>query len=116
MTGGIVAALFGLLLPWLLSHAFPLWPWIVSGVLGGLGLLVPVALGPVYRLWMKFGHVMGAINTHLILGMLFYVIFTPVGLGMHLFRWDPMRRHKREGCSYRVASHIRSPKHMERPF
>ena len=116
MTGGIVAVLFGLLLPWLFSHAFPLWPWIVAGVLGSLGLLAPAALGPVYRLWMKFGHVMGAINTRIILGLLFYVIFTPVGLAMRLFRWDPMRRRKSDGGSYRVVNHPKSPKHMERPF
>jgi hypothetical protein len=116
MTGAIVAALFGLFLPWLLSRAFPLWPWVVAGLLGGLGLLVPAGLGPVYRLWMKFGHVMGAINTRLILGLLFYGIFTPVGLLMRLFRWDPMRRRQREAGSYRVASGARSPKHMEKPF
>lgn len=116
MTGGIVAVLFGLLLPWLLSRALPLWPWVVAGVLGGLGLLLPAALGPVYRLWMKFGHVMGAINTRLILGLLFYAIFTPVGLAMRLFRWDPMRHRTQAGDSYRVASHVRNPKHMEKPF
>lgn len=115
-TAAIVAVLFGLLLPWLLSHHWPRWPWIVAGVLAGLGVVMPAALGPVYRVWMKFGHIMGAINTRLILGLLFYVVFTPIGLVMRLFRWDPMRRRAQEGDSYRVASHARSPQHMERPF
>jgi hypothetical protein len=115
-TGGIVAVLFGLLLPWLLSRAFPLWPWIVAGLLGGLGLLIPAALGPVYKVWMKFGHVMSAVNTRLILGLFFYAIVTPIGFAMRLFRWDPMRRRRAEGASYRVASRPKPPQHMEKPF
>jgi hypothetical protein len=97
-----------LLLPWLLSRAFPLWPWIGGGLLGGIGLLIPAALGPVYKVWMKFGHVMGAINTRLILGLFFYLIVTPFGFVMRLFRWDPMRRRRVEGDSYRVTSHANS--------
>lgn len=115
-TGGIVAVLFGLLLPWLLSHAFPVWPWAVAGVLGALGLVAPVALGPIYTLWMKFGHVMGAINTRLILGLFFYVILTPFGLVMRVFGWDPMRRRPARGGSYRVETPAKSPQHMEKPF
>ena len=34
-TGGIVAALFGIFFPWLLERPWPLWPWIVLGLLGG---------------------------------------------------------------------------------
>lgn len=115
-TGAILALLFGLLLPWLLSHAWPLWPWIVAGGLGGLGLIAPTLLAPVYKAWMKFGHVMGAINTRIILGVFFYLIVTPIGLAMRLFRWDPMRRRLGEDASYRVASHVKPPQHMEKPF
>lgn len=114
--GGIVAVLFGLLLPWLFSRAFPTWPWIVAGVLGGAGLLAPAWLGPVYRVWMGFGRVMGAINSRIILGLFFFVIVTPVGFVMRLFGWDPMRSHPAEGSSYRVTKAAKSPQHMEKPF
>jgi hypothetical protein len=114
--GGIVAALFGLLLPLVLSRAFPTWPWIVACVLSGSGLLAPAVLGPVHRVWMGFGHVMGAINSRLILGLFFFVIVTPIGFVMRLFGWDPMRRQPAEGSSYRVTKPARSPQHMEKPF
>jgi hypothetical protein len=114
-TGGIVAVLFGLLLPWLLTHAFPIWPWIVAGVLGAAALIAPLALGPVYKVWMKFGHVMGAINTRLILGLFYYAVVTPIGMSMRLFRWDPMRR-RASGQTYRVASRAKPSQHMEKPF
>ena len=115
-TGGIVAGLFGLLLPWLLSRPFPLWPWVVAGMLGGLALLFPSGLGPIYRVWMKFGHVMGAINTRLILGVMFYLVVTPIGFAMRLFAWDPLRRRRADGPSYRVQSHAKPPQQMEKPF
>jgi len=65
---------------------------------------------------MKFGHVMGAINTRIILGLFYYAIMTPIGLAMRLFRWDPMRRRHAEAVSYRVASHAKTSQHMEKPF
>ncbi len=34
-TGAIVAVLFGLFFPWLLDVNFPIWPWVVAGVLAG---------------------------------------------------------------------------------
>ena len=80
ITGAIVAGLFGLLLPWLLGNAFPLWPWYVFAVLSGVALVLPMALKPVYKVWMRFGMVMGWINTRLILGIIFYTMFTPVAL------------------------------------
>jgi hypothetical protein len=113
----IVAVLFGLLLPWIFSGVYRPWPWIVAGGLAGTGLLAPLALGLVYRLWMRFGHVMGAINTRLILGLFFYLIVTPIGSVMRLFRWDPMRRRRMQGVSsYRVNCTSKSSQHMEKPF
>lgn len=116
-TGAIAVVLFGLLLPWLLSHDWPRWPWIVAGILGGLGLAAPMLLAPVYTGWMKFGHVMGAINTRIILGLFFYVVMTPIGLVMRLFHWDPMRRRTMAAsASHRVPSHAKAKQHMEKPF
>lgn len=116
-TGIIVVLLFGLLLPWLLSHTWPVWPWILAGALSGLGLIAPMLLKPVYVVWMKFGHVMGALNTRIILGLVFYLIITPIGLIMRLFRWDPLRRRTAVAAtSHRVPSHSKPKQHMERPF
>ena len=30
--GVIITALFGLLLPWIFQHNFPLWPWLLASV------------------------------------------------------------------------------------
>jgi hypothetical protein len=116
-TGAIVAVLFGLLLPWLLdAEGLPLWPWVVAAALWLPALAYPRALNPIYKGWMRFGMVLGYINTRIILGLFFYVILMPAGFIMRLTGHDPMRRRHDDGPSYRVPSKAQSPEHMEKPF
>ncbi len=117
VTGAIIAGLFGLLLPWLFDRAFALWPWIAGGGLALWGVILPDTLQPVYRGWMKFGHILGWINSRIILGIMFYLIILPIGLLMRLFRSDPMAREINRQCeSYRVESRKPPKNHLERPF
>ena len=44
-----------------------IWAVSLGGALGGLGLVLPVSLKHVHRVWMKIGHVLGTINTKIIL-------------------------------------------------
>lgn len=117
ITGGILAVLFGVALPWLFDHGWPLWPWLLGGLLAGWALVWPAGLRPVYRGWMKFGAVLGWINSRIILGLMFYLLVLPAGLIMRLFGKDPMRRRfDRSAETYRVASKEPPPHHMRRPF
>lgn len=116
-TGAIAAVLFGLLLPWIFGHGFPLWPWIVAGVLAAWALLAPATLRQVYRAWMAVGHVLGWINTRIILGLVFYLVVLPAGGMMRIFRKDPMaRRFEARAPTYRVPSIDHAKNHLERPF
>jgi len=113
---GMFILVFVLLLPWIWGKPAPMWAWIVAAVFAASGLLVPMALGPVYRLWMKIGHVLGWVNTRIILGLVFFTVFLPFGLIMRLFN-DPMKRKLDDAStSYRVASHSSPRDQMERPF
>ena len=69
--------------------------WTLCVLLVVPGLLAPAMLAPVQRAWMAFAEVLGAFNTRVILGLLFYVVFTPVGFVMRLFH-DPMTRSLRD--------------------
>lgn len=116
-TGLIVVVLFGFLIPWLFNLNYPLWPLIVAGVLASMALVVPVALQPIYIVWMKFGNVMSWINTRIILGILFYGMFLPIGIVMRLFGKDLMHRKLDEKLSsYRVISNNESKDNIERPY
>ena len=116
-TGAIVVILFGLLIPWLFDFNFPKWPWILAAVLGGPALLAPMFLQPIYIVWMKFGNMMNWINTRLILGLVFYGMFLPVGLILRILGKDPMQRQLADSISsYRVQSQNESRDNVERPY
>jgi len=117
VTGAIVAGLFGLVFPWLFNHPWPRWPWVVGGILAAWGLAAPGTMAPLYCGWMKLGHVLGWVNSRIILGIMFYVIIIPVGFVMRLTGRDPMaRKLDPTAGSYRVKSEQPSKNHLERPF
>lgn len=53
---------------------------------------LPAALRPTYRILMKVAHALGWFNTRLILVVLFYLVFTPIGLVLRLFGKDLLNR------------------------
>ena len=116
VTGGIVAGLFGLFFPWLLDRAWPLWPWLVFGVLAAWGLIAPLSLRPVYRGWMRFGLLLSRFMTPLIMSIVFFGLITPVALLMKLLRNDPMARKFDESDSYRVPTKKEPPENLENPY
>ena len=117
VTGAIVAVLFGLALPLVLRHPWPVWPWVLLALLAALGLAAPALLRPVYRTWMRFGHAMGRVTTPLILALAFFLVISPLGLLRRLLRRDPIERgFDRSAASYRISSVRREARSLERPF
>ena len=117
VTGGTFAGLFGLFFPWLLEVSFPLWPWALFAVLALAGLLVPEALRPVHHWWMRLALMISKVTTPLFLGMVFFLVFTPIGLFMKIFGKDAMHRKIDDTIiSYRVASKGSAPEDLEKPF
>ena len=113
----VVGSLFGLILPWLLNRDWPWEPWVISAVFFAWGLMAPNTLSPFYRLWMRFGFVMNAIMTRIILGVVFYGAILPFGLVFRVRGKDLMDRKWDHGIqSYRVSSRAPSATHMEKPF
>ncbi len=114
---GMFILFFGLLLPWLRDAAWPLWPWYVAAVFALAGTLAPGALRPVHTLWMKVGHVLGWINTRVLLSVLYFVMVVPVGALLHVFGRDPMQRlFDKQAQTYRVSSQARAAQDLEKPF
>jgi hypothetical protein len=115
-TGAIIAVLFGLFFPWLIEQPIPRWPWIIAGVLAAWGLLAPLTLQPVYRGWMKFGILLSRITTPIIMGIVFFLVVTPMGIVRRLSNSDSLARHFDKTASYRVPSPKPPAKNLEKPF
>lgn len=117
VTGGIVAVLFGLVLPWLFNFNYPQWPWWVGGVLIAWALLLPDTLNPVYKVWMRIGQAIGWVMSKLILGIMFFFIITPVGLVMRLVGYRPMHdKLEADAETYRKTVQASPPEQMEKPY
>ena len=58
----------------------------------GTGLSLPVALKPIYFPYMWLARIVAFVNIHLLLGLVFYTLFTLIGLGMRLLGRDPLDR------------------------
>jgi Saxitoxin biosynthesis operon protein SxtJ len=116
MVGGIFA-LIGVWPAVWRGQPLRLWSLLLGGILMALALAWPRSLTHVYRLWMRVGEVLGWINTRIILSVLFYLLFTPLGLFMRLRGNDPMRRMLvPEAESYRVVRQPRPSSHMRHQF
>ena len=117
-TGIIIVVLFVLFFPWVFNMtSMPLWPWVLASLLWLPALFLPNVLRPVYTIWMKIGHVIGWVNTRIILGVLFYMMILPMGLIMRLFGKDPMtRKHDNAASSYRIKSVRENKERLEKPF
>ncbi len=116
-TGAIIAGLFALFFPWVLDLAFPIWPWVIFGVLGSWALIAPDSLKPVYRNWMRFGLLLNKITTPVIMGAVFFLVILPFGLILRLLGKDPLRRRYDESvASYRIESTKPGKDNLENPF
>jgi hypothetical protein len=90
---------------------------VVAGIFFVTGSISPVLLKPVYIGWMRFASILEWINTRIILLVLFYLIFTPIGLLMRLFRADLLERRSKAGtCWKKKEKGTFNPLDYERRF
>jgi hypothetical protein len=109
--------IFGLIAPLLLHKSLPTWPFLVGSTILIPTFVQPLWLKWVYNPWMKLGAVLGWINTRIILGIIYFVLITPVGIIMRLCGKDTMqKRLDKNATTYRKINTPQSIKHMEKPF
>jgi len=80
------------------GHHIP--PRVLAGLGGALllaGAIIPGKLGPVYRGWMGFAHALSKVTTPIFMGLVYFLVMTPMGLLMRLFGRQPMRHAEQAG-------------------
>ena len=120
--GLVVGGVFSLLSCWWLYRGK-----FISGapVLLSLGLIL-IVLGSVFpralvypnKAWMFLAEVLGFISTRIILGLVFFLVMTPIGLVKRLGGWDPLHRRSGLSPSYwrPYSERQRDPRHYEKMF
>ena len=118
--GLLVGGVFTLISVWpLVVHQEPLRTWaLLPGCLLLLGALIkPLWLRPLFMGWMKVGHVLGFINTRIILSIGFFFVFTPIGLIRRMMGKDSLhRRFEPKQSTYRSPRQARPGDHMKKQF
>ena len=73
--------------------------WSIGSFLFAGGLLWPRVLKPLYVLWMFLAHMLSWVNTRIILGVIFYLIFTPIALVMRIAQRDGLQKKINKSAS-----------------
>ena len=77
-----------------------LWSLIISIVFLFLGLVNSKILNPLNKLWFKFGIFLGKIISPLVMGIIFFLVVTPIGLLMRLLNKDLLNLRFNNNSSY----------------
>ena len=100
---GIVFFVFFLIIatyPLIKDGELRLWSLIISIVFLFLGLVNSKILNPLNKLWFRFGIFLGKIISPLVMGIIFFLVVTPIGLLMRLFNKDLLNLRFNNNSSY----------------
>jgi len=88
--------------PLLKQEDIRIWSLIISFIFLFLGLLNSEILSPLNKIWFKFGILLGKIVSPVVMGIIFFVVVTPIGLLMKLFKKDILNLKFNKHNSYWV--------------
>ena len=101
LIGFVFPFIVGWVLPSIGNQSFKIWTLWISIPSLILTILRPQILLYPYKAWMKLGHILGWLNSRIILGLVFLIVLQPIALIMRLFGHDPLKTKKHDQKSYR---------------
>ena len=88
------------LYPFISDGTLRIWSIILSLIFLILGLVNSKLLTPLNKIWFKFGIFIGKMMSPLIMGIIFFLVVTPIGLLMRLFNKDLLNLKFKNTHSY----------------
>ena len=82
----------------------------ISTIFLAFALLLPAVLTPLNKMWFALGLSLGKVVSPIVLGILFFIVITPVAIGMRLFGRDALLMKKRSVSSYWIDRDPPGPK------
>ena len=95
----VVFLLIGLW-PILKGNELRIWSIVISLIFLTLGILNSKILTPFNKVWFRFGIFLGNFISPIIMGIVFFLVVTPTGLIMKLFRKDLINLRKNNSSTY----------------
>ena len=86
--------------PLISSNPPRIWSLVIAIIFLTLGLLNSRFLTPLNKLWIKFGELLGRVISPIVMGAIFFLIVTPIGLFMRLIQRDLLRTKFTKNNSY----------------
>ena len=77
-----------------------IWSLIISVIFLILGLINSKLLSPLNKIWVMFGELIGKIIAPIVMGIVFFIIITPIGLFMRLIGKDLLQTKFSKKNSY----------------
>lgn len=77
-----------------------IWSLILSLIFLILGILNSNLLTPLNKIWFKFGIILGNIISPIVMGLVFFLVVTPIGLLLKLFGKDVLSLKKNKLSTY----------------
>lgn len=90
---------------------------ILAKVAVGIGLIsvfIPIAAKGIEWVWLKFAHLLGWINSKILLGLIFFIFLLPIAWLSRLFTKDPLKLNGRQLKSlYNDRNHLYTKEDLE---
>ena len=93
-----------------------LWAFILAIIFFVLGILNSKFLTPLNKLWMKFGLFLGSIVAPFVMGVVFFMVVTPVGFIMRSLGKDLLRMKRSKSASTYWIEREKQNDTMKRQF
>jgi hypothetical protein len=91
---------------------------LIGAALVLLGAVFPKALIYPNKAWMKLAEALAFVMTRVILGIVFFLVVTPIGVVKRMFGWDPLYRRSGPSASYwrPYSERQRDTRHYEKMY
>ena len=93
-----------------------IWSLVISIIFLILGLLNSKILNPLNKLWFKLGILLGKIVSPLVMGLIFFIVVTPIAIIMRIFKKDLINLKKNNNKTYWIEKDDKIKSSMKNQF
>tara|TARA_Y100000590_G_scaffold150782_1_gene173173 strand:+ start:188 stop:574 length:387 start_codon:yes stop_codon:yes gene_type:complete len=101
--------------PILNQNEFRYWAFFISLIFLILAILNSKILTPLNKIWLYFGIALGKLVSPIVMGIIFFLVVTPIGIIMRLLGKDNLNLKKKSKGSYWINK-VKNKTNMKKQF